>query len=154
MKIAFPFQKDMVANHFCKAGDFCCWDLDDSQNHIAFTNPSTNDDCAGHQLIVERLVDFGVSTVLVRQIGQRMLSRLLDKSISVWQLKGPLAAQDLAQYQQHWEQVATALTEVSQGRESVKFAQKHSCSDGCGAKQTCAEHEHHHGCGHCHCSHH
>lgn len=155
MKIAFPYQKDMVANHFCKAGEFCCWDLELPQQRLEFANPSTDENCAGHQLIVQRMVDFGVSTVIVRQIGQRMLSRLLNASIHVWQLNRPLLAQDLNLYQHDWSQVATALTQAEQGRESVKFKQKHSqCGSHCQSEKKCCETEHHHGHGHCHCSHH
>jgi predicted Fe-Mo cluster-binding NifX family protein len=155
MKIAFPFQKDKVANHFSKAEAFCCWDLEVPGQRIEFANPSTDEGCAGHQLIVQRMVDFGVSNIIVRQIGQRMLSRLLSASIRVWQLKGPLSVDDIDLYQQNWAQVATELTQAEQGRESVNFTKKHSqCASQCQTEKKCCETGHHQGRGHCHCSHH
>lgn len=150
MITAIPVNDDRVANHFTKA------------NYLAFVdergvelsrieNPARGADCSGKRKLVDLLVQQRVSRVVVRNIGEQMLGKLLGHQIAVYQtdcgrrLFTEMCAPNTS--------VLTELNKPDQGRQSFNHEAKgKKCcnSDGGTAENECLRgHQHHHGNGRC-----
>lgn len=82
------------------------------------SNPANGEGCRGKQALLATLQAHAVTQVLVRNIGEHMLGRLLDAGISVWQYRS--AHLDLSGV--HLQ----PLTDASQGSPSRRKASKAS----------------------------
>lgn len=127
MLTAIAIDEDRIANHFTKATQLMI--TDERQRILArITNPALNASCDGKKAMVAALHEAGVTRVVVRNIGQRMLGQLLDSGIAVYQAMTGRLPQD-----GHIdESLLTALTSAEQGRPSPNYLARHADGDGCG----------------------
>lgn len=163
MIIAIPLNNDRIANHFTKAGTLLF--IDERGTELSrHTNPALNAGCSGKQDMLELLSDQKATHVIVRNIGERMLGKLLDRQFSVFQARH-------SHYQagtpiKPGTEDLLPLTEAGQGRRSLNHAareksascgcthEKHSTPENgqCCRKQETADHcrqDHGHSHGHC-----
>lgn len=82
------------------------------------SNPANGEGCRGKLALLATLQAHAVTQVLVRNIGEHMLGRLLDAGISVWQYRSAHLDLSAAHLQ--------PLTDASQGSPSRRKASKAS----------------------------
>lgn len=116
---ALMLSQGLLAGHFTRAEQLQI--LNPEGNVIAtLTNPAAAEGCHGKQALLDALAHYQVGQVVVRNIGERMLSRLLAANIRVLQCRSArlplptlLAPTNLQ-----------PLTEASQGRPSRRHQSK------------------------------
>ena len=133
MITAIPMIDDRVANHFTKAN--CLVFLDEHGIEInRVDNPALAATCAGKQKMVDLLAEQQVDRIVVRNIGEQMLGKLLARQFAVYQTNcGRRPASELV------DPAVTGLVQLiqaSQGRQSLNHEAKIK-SGGCG----CNHHE-------------
>ncbi|MFC1235916.1 NifB/NifX family molybdenum-iron cluster-binding protein [Vibrio sp. F74] len=150
MIYAIPHSRECVANHFMKAKQFAFINADNSFIHDAI-NPAAggNSSCSDKKDSITLIKKMKTDAVIVRNIGERALGKLLSSGIRVFQVaqQTPVASAISSSM--------IELTESTQGRPSKKHLQKGGCSGhSCG----CSEHSNgcidHHGTGHHGAGHH
>jgi predicted Fe-Mo cluster-binding NifX family protein len=126
MYIAMPLQERALANHFTKANTFA---LFDQQGTLVkqFDNPALEKGCEGKSKLIELFHLYQVSQVVVKNIGERMLGKLIDSNIVVKQAnqRGVDVLSVFSQLERF-----PLLTDAEQGRESVNYREKQQ-SGGC-----------------------
>lgn len=148
MITAIPMNDDRIASHFTKAN--CLVFLDERGVEInRVDNPALAANCAGKQKMVDLLAEQRVNQVVVRNIGEQMLGKLLARQFAVYQTNcGRRLASELG------DPVASGLIQLnqaSQGRQSLNHETKKK-SGGCGcnhegskpAGHCCQSNEQHH----------
>jgi predicted Fe-Mo cluster-binding NifX family protein len=133
MYTAIPLQGDSLANHFTKASTFALLD----QNGMLvkkIDNPAIQSGCEGKSQLVEILKAHQVNRVVVKNIGERMLSKLLNLKFVVRQANR--RSVDISTLFNHMAEFPE-LIEASEGRESVNYHNKQKQGGGC-------KHGHHH----------
>jgi predicted Fe-Mo cluster-binding NifX family protein len=84
MITAIPMNDDRIANHFTKANYLVF--LDERGIEInRIDNPALAANCAGKQKMVGLLAEQQVDRIVVRNIGERMLGKLLARQFAVYQ---------------------------------------------------------------------
>ena len=138
MITAIPLLEGAVSSHFTKADNLLF--LDASGNEIArHANPARQANCAGKQSLLTLLQQQGVTRVIVRNIGEQMLGKLLSRQMAVFQSRcGRLQPKELACAQ---AENLIALTQASHGRQSLNHAAQGE--HGCHKKH---QDQAHHGC--------
>ncbi|MGI2260697.1 NifB/NifX family molybdenum-iron cluster-binding protein [Shewanella sp. GXUN23E] len=128
MIIAVPLSRGRLARHFTKAPQIAFFNAE-HQLMETLDNPAMAGGCAAKKAMLNLIKSRGCSMVLVDQIGERMLGKLLatgaviSRGDSARPLEQVLAAShDNARY----------LTQASQGRASLNHAKKGGCGGGCG----------------------
>ena len=146
MITAIPMTEDRVASHFTKAD--CLVFLDERGVEInRIDNPALAANCAGKQKMIDLLAEQQVNRVVVRNIGEQMLGKLLARQFAVYQTRcGRRLASELA------DPLASDLVlldQASQGRQSMNHEAKNK-SGGCGCHHKASESAGHscHGHGH------
>ncbi|WP_236320358.1 NifB/NifX family molybdenum-iron cluster-binding protein [Aeromonas veronii] len=116
---ALMLSQGLLAGHFTRAEQLQI--LNPEGNVIAtLTNPAAAEGCHGKQALLDALAHYQVGQVVVRNIGERMLGRLLAANIRVLQCRSarlPLPALLAPANLQ-------PLTEASQGRPSRRHQSK------------------------------
>ncbi|MFM5512720.1 NifB/NifX family molybdenum-iron cluster-binding protein [Aeromonas veronii] len=116
---ALMLSQGLLAGHFTRAEQLQI--LNPEGNVIAtLANPAAAEGCHGKQVLLDALAHYQVGQVVVRNIGERMLGRLLAANIRVLQCRSarlPLPTL-LAPANLH------SLTEASQGRPSRRHQGK------------------------------
>lgn len=108
MIFAIPYQNERIAGHFSKAETFV---FTDKIHSTIRSNPALNSgSCGGKKSLLTLLKEQHTSAVLVRNIGQKMLRKLLNADIRVFRTSGRLSLDTLQLSE------LTELTEPSQGR--------------------------------------
>lgn len=132
MFTALPLQGASLANHFTKATSFGIYD---SNGLLVkqFDNPALESGCDGKSRLIEQLSLHQVTQVVVKNIGERMLGKLLGCNMSIRQAN--LRGADVASIFSHIGQFPQ-LNEASQGRESTNYNKKQE-------QGGCCSHEHH-----------
>ncbi|MGX9416037.1 NifB/NifX family molybdenum-iron cluster-binding protein [Vibrio sp. WJH972] len=144
MYIAMPLQDKSLSNHFTKASAFALF----NQNGDfikQFENPGLQKDCEGKSKLVELLNLYQVSQVVVKNVGERMLGKLLDSKIVVKQVNQ--RGLDVVSIFEHMEALPT-LASADQGRESINYREKQKTGGCCNHEHKHAhkhEHKHIHG---------
>ncbi len=135
MITAIPMSDDRVASHFTKAD--CLVFLDEhgvERNRV--DNPARDASCAGKQKLVELLAEQQANRIVVRNIGEQMLGKLLARQFAVYQTNcGRRSASELV------DPVTSGLVpllEASQGRQSLNHEAKKQ-SGGCGCHHSADE---------------
>lgn len=128
MITAIPMNDDRVASHFTKAN--CLVFFDERGVEVSrFDNPALAATCAGKQKLIDLLCEQQVDRIVVRNIGEQMLGKLLALQFAVYQTDcGRHSVYELA------DPVATVLApmlQASQGRQSLNHEAKKQ-SGGCG----------------------
>ncbi|MFB9134666.1 NifB/NifX family molybdenum-iron cluster-binding protein [Vibrio olivae] len=153
MRIALPLQDSNLASHFTKASYFAIYD-EFGDLITQFDNPAIESGCSGKHQLVERFTEYKVATILVKNIGERMLGKLLENGINIKQVnQRNQAISELLNQLAHYP----VLSERSQGRPSIQYQAKqsqgeccsHTASSSC-HRQSCEAHHHQgkHGCDH------
>lgn len=121
MITAIPVNDDRVANHFTKASHLV--PVDERGVELSRTeNPALGADCSGKRKLVDLLVQQQVSRVVVRNIGERMLGKLLGHQIAVYQTDcGRRLFTELCDPD---TRVLTELNKPEQGRQSFHHEAK------------------------------
>ena len=135
MITAIPMNDDRVANHFTKAN--CLVFLDERGVEInRVDNPALAANCAGKQKMVDLLAEQQVDRIVVRNIGEQMLGKLLARQFAVYQTNcGRRPAHELV------DPVASGLVQLhqaNQGRQSLNHEAKKQ-SGGCGCHHSADE---------------
>ncbi len=95
MITAIPMKADKMSGHFTKSDSFLFFD-DKGAVVGQSQNPALNSDCSGKDALVDLLTASGCRQVIVRNIGERMLSKLLERDIVIYQKQGEgIAMEDL-----------------------------------------------------------
>jgi predicted Fe-Mo cluster-binding NifX family protein len=121
MITAIPMNEDRIANHFSKAETFLF--INEQGEEVSqHVNPVHRGHCDGKKSLVDLLTQQHAERIIVRNIGQQMLGKLLAQQLEVFQSgSGRRSTAELA----NPEAVGlVALTEVAQGRPSVNHATK------------------------------
>lgn len=130
MNTAIPMQDDRIASHFTKADHFIF--LDD-QGVIKSTksNPATDSGCSGKSALHKLIIDEKAQRVIVRNIGQRSLAKLLAKGLQVFQAQNGHFNSQMLTDNRH----LTPLVHAEQGRVSIEHnAKKSDC--GCNSPKS------------------
>ncbi|WP_375752824.1 NifB/NifX family molybdenum-iron cluster-binding protein [Vibrio sp. HN007] len=146
MIYAVPHSRDCVANHFIKAPQFALLD-DDSSVIKNVANPAAgNSSCSEKSVAIKMLKELETDAVIVRNIGERALGKLLSAGIRVFKVDSQTPLSSAA------TSPMTELTDASQGRPSHNHRKKgggcsHEDGHSCCSAQKGSKHV---GCG---CSH-
>ncbi|MGX9463465.1 NifB/NifX family molybdenum-iron cluster-binding protein [Shewanella sp. A14] len=140
MITAIPLKDEHIASHFSRADSVLI--INDQGHEIGrFANPALAEGCEGKQQLVSLILAHGANRVIVRNIGQQLLSKLLSHQLSVFHARNGrtaieyFAAANLAD--------CVEFTEASQGRPSMNHIAKK-------ANGGCCNHDHAHGESGCH----
>lgn len=148
MITAIPMTGDKVANHFSKAATFQF--IDEHGTLVSESaNPALAQGCAAKANIIQLLKQQQVQRVIVRNIGERLLARLLQAQLAVFQIGS--SRWDSPEFLADAPRYLLPLTGPEQGRPSTNFQRKQaSGSCGCGQheQQQGCQHEHHGNCPH------
>ncbi|MDW6003746.1 NifB/NifX family molybdenum-iron cluster-binding protein [Vibrio mangrovi] len=143
MIIAIPMKEARIANHFTKADSFIF--INESGKVLSQKeNPALNTGCAGKSALLALLQSEQTARVIVRNIGQRMLGKLLENRFAVFQTHA--GRQDIQSMIQA-DSGLIPLTNTEQGRLSVNYQTKQE-RGGCCEHNQHDNHDtvHHHGC--------
>lgn len=136
MITAIPMNDDRIANHFTKANYLVFLDERGIEINRA-DNPAVVANCAGKQKMVDLLAEQQVDRVVVRNIGERMLNKLLKQQFAVFQTNnGRRSAQELVDPRTNG---LVQLHQANQGRQSLNHKTKKK-SGGCGCHNPDEEH--------------
>ncbi|OLQ75491.1 hypothetical protein BIT28_22925 [Photobacterium proteolyticum] len=138
MITAIPMNDDHIASHFSKAEHFLF--INEQGVEVSrHENPALAAHCAGKKALLKLLLQHHAERVVVRNIGQKMLGKLLSHQLSVTQTdSGRRSAQELVSSETAG---LFSLTEADQGRPSPNH-------NGCRhAERRCHSQGHSHGQG-------
>lgn len=141
MIYAIPHNRNCVANHFMKASQFAF--INQNNSSIDYMhNPAAlgNSSCQDKKSLLSLINEMKADAVIVRNIGERALGKLLNSGIRVFQVGAQTPLSDAI------NSPMKELTSATQGRPSTNHAKKGGCSHkangcGCGSANT---HEHKH----------
>jgi predicted Fe-Mo cluster-binding NifX family protein len=141
MIYAIPSKQGKICQHFTKAEQFSF--IDENNTLLASVNNSAalpGASCQDKNAIVQQLQSMKADAVIVKNIGERLLGKLLNAGIKVFQVNQVRPREVLSQGPMQ------ELNDPSQGRPSMQQGKKSDCH----GKQRCcnnAEHTPHHGQG-------
>ncbi|EPP4132536.1 NifB/NifX family molybdenum-iron cluster-binding protein [Vibrio vulnificus] len=116
--IAIPLHQDKISGHFMKAERFAL--INSLGEVVAYlANPAFNQAKAR---CVQQLLAAGVTQLMVKNIGQKSLAKLLSKGVAVYQLAGRCSLHEVS------KAVKTPMTSATQGRECRSHSQ---CGSAC-----------------------
>ncbi len=140
MITAIPMKEDRIASHFTKADSFVF--VNENGDVLSRkANPALNANCSGKKDLLDMLQAENAQRVIVRNIGERILGKLLESQFAVYQTRcGRQSVKELVSEQ---ADKLTHMTSPSQGRQSLNYEAKQA-NGGCGC-----EHTHQHGAGRC-----
>lgn len=128
MIIAVPLSRDRLAGHFTKAKEIAFYN--EQQQLVArFANPALAGGCSAKKAMLNLIKAQGATVVLVEEIGQRILGKLLAAGISVSQCSRKMTLVDLLAAA---TDLSRRLVDASQGRECLNHEKKGGCGGGCG----------------------
>ncbi|GGI79518.1 hypothetical protein GCM10007978_16680 [Shewanella hanedai] len=128
MIIAVPLSRGRLASHFTKAKEIAFYN--EQQQLIArFDNPALAGSCSAKKAMLTLIKDQGTSIVLVEEIGQRILGKLLAAGISVSRCNRNM---ELTELFSAAIDLSRRLVDVEQGRECLNHEKKGGCGSGCG----------------------
>lgn len=121
-----------VAGHFGKAAAFVVFDEQGQQVALVENHNTKAIGCKHKKRIQRQLSDLGVTQIVLGNIGQRSLARLLNAGFAVYQVLNRSELSDVLN-----EQVAKVpLLAPEQGRPCKR--EKGECGCGCGSKKETA----------------
>lgn len=117
MNTVIPLSNDRIAGHFTKAESFLVLGPQ-GQKISTHTNPAFNNhDCATKKKILDLFKAEKIERVIVRNIGQRILGKLLNNQMQVFKSDVNYLDQEVLLNNEH--SFLKALTKVEQGRPSL-----------------------------------
>ncbi|MDV7105284.1 NifB/NifX family molybdenum-iron cluster-binding protein [Vibrio sp. TH_r3] len=134
MIYAIPHSRDCVANHFMKAKQFVFLN-EQSQFIKNIDNPAAEAGCSCHEkkATISRLKEMQTDAIIVRNIGERALGKLLKSGIRVFKLTQKTSISMAL------NSPMIELTSASSGRPSQNHLKKGKCSGHSGG--CCGQHE-------------
>ncbi|WP_159084839.1 NifB/NifX family molybdenum-iron cluster-binding protein [Dongshaea marina] len=127
--IAIPVNNQKLpAGHFSKAPQILIYNPEMDESHC-FTNPAASEGCQGKQELIELLKREKVGIVCVRNIGEKMLGRLLDLNLSIHHIQP--GTQNAKAIYEEAKKTPQLLTSAEQGRPSINHLRKQQ-NGGCG----------------------
>lgn len=132
--IAVPLSRGRLARHFTKAKQIAFYNGECELLEI-LDNPACGGNCAAKKAMLNLIKSKGSTMVLVDQIGERMLGKLLATGAIISQGDSTIELPDLLAQCQGAE---FYITDATQGRPSLNHAKKGGCGGGCG----CGGHSH------------
>lgn len=121
MIYAVPHSRDSVANHFMKAKKFTFL-TDDHTVIKTVDNPAAgNSSCSDKSRAIKLIKGMEVDAVILRNIGERSLGKLLNAGIRVYQL------QENTSVKEALSSPVTELTDIKQARPSANHKNKGGC---------------------------
>lgn len=144
MITAIPMNNDHIASHFSKAEHFLF--INDQGVEVSrHENPVLAAHCAGKKALLKLLLQHHAERVVVRNIGQKMLGKLLSHRLSVVQTdSGRRSAQELVSSETAG---LFSLTEADQGRPSPKHNDCRHAERRCHSQGHSYSQDHNHGQG-------
>ncbi|PSV53154.1 MULTISPECIES: NifB/NifX family molybdenum-iron cluster-binding protein [unclassified Photobacterium] len=121
--------REQVAGHFGKAAVFVIYDQQGQQVARIENTGSRELGCKHKKIIQSQLVEYGVSEIVLGNIGQRSLARLLHAGFHVSRVAPRTTLADVLS----GSAVKEALTSAEQGRDCKR--EKGACGCGCGTKK-------------------
>jgi predicted Fe-Mo cluster-binding NifX family protein len=140
MITAIPMKDQHIANHFSRADEMLFID-EQGQVKGRFANPALTEGCEGKKQLVSMILANGADRVIVRNIGQQLLSKLLSQQLSVFHAKNGRTA--IEYFASSHLADCEPFTEASQGRPSINNIAKKATGG-------CCNHEHKHNHDHDH----
>lgn len=141
MTIAIPCLKGQLSPHFTKADSFALY-TDQGEKLGEFTNPAFDESsCEAKRALFSTLQSKQVTCIVVRNIGQHMLGKLLDAGMRVLQATTRDIPATLALLVTNNAEMVQ-LTTAEQGRPSRHHGEHHG---------QCEQAQGHHGAGHACC---
>lgn len=139
MTIAFPVSQGRLASHFSKA-EWIDFYGEDRALLAHCGNPAlANDSCGGKNELLALLMEHSIKQIVVRNIGQRMLGKIIESGACVLQAGSSDIALILALLNDNSSEIQQ-LTESGQGRPSHNYA-KHR-HDGDKGEHHCENEKH------------
>lgn len=128
MITAVPVTNDRIAGHFTKADSFI---FINQQGRIVchHINPARESGCAGKKSLLSLLTKQNAKRVITRNIGERMLGKLLALELQVF--KSSASEIDTLELSLETAQSITPLTSPEQGRKSTHYEARQA-EGGCG----------------------
>lgn len=143
MITAIPVSKGRLASHFTKAEYFDFYnDIGELLEHCV--NPASEaENCAGKNALLTLLLEKKTERILVRNIGQRMLGRLLNFNVNIWQIDNHKQFTINAMW--HGDNSGSRLlTNITDGRPSINYEKNgHSCNHNSETEHSCCHHHTH-----------
>ncbi|GLR06511.1 dinitrogenase iron-molybdenum cofactor domain protein [Vibrio hyugaensis] len=129
MIYAIPNDGERVANHFVKAPYIAIYsDTEGLLKNLANIAAMPQAGCKAKSQLIQSLQEYKVDAVLVRNIGERALGKLLSSGKQVFKLSTRSSLDDVMGVPR------SPLTVATQGRPSTNHAKKGGCG-GCGSKK-------------------
>lgn len=129
MIYAIPNDGERVASHFVKAPYIAIYsDSDGLLKNLANIASMPQAGCKAKSQLIQSLQEYKVDAVLVRNIGERALGKLLSSGKQVFKLSTRSSLDDVMGVPR------SPLTLATQGRPSINHAKKGGCG-GCGSKK-------------------
>ena len=122
MIYAIPHDGDRVANHFMKADQFAFIDGDNTLIKDVASPAAGDSSCSDKSAAINVIKEMNVDAVIIRNIGERSLGKLLNAGIRVFQVAGRTSLS------QAINSPLTELTNASEGRPSTNHEKKGGCS--------------------------
>lgn len=147
MITAMVVNEDRLANHFAKAKGIAFYNEQNELISVSENPAAESSCCGGKKAALALLKEMNTQQIVVRNVGQRMLARLLDAGIRVYQSS---TGGDAISLLMHRDIRCSELTSAEQGRMSPKHANGHKCQGHSGESGGCShkhEHKHAHGRG-------
>ena len=139
MVIAMVVNEDQLANHFAKAKGIAFYNEQYELISVSENPAAEGSCCGGKKAALTLLKEMNTKQILVRNIGQRMLARLLDAGIRVYQSS---TGGDAVSLLIHRDIHCSELTAAEQGRISPKHADGHKCQGHSGDGDGGCSHDH------------
>ncbi|MBV7314706.1 NifB/NifX family molybdenum-iron cluster-binding protein [Shewanella sp. NIFS-20-20] len=129
--LAIPISRDHMASHFTKAKTIALYDSHGaiSQFDNPAIDPNAKSGCAAKKAMLNLIKRQGAKAIIVQNIGERMLGKLLSAGIAVYQ--GDYR-QGIDQLRAQFAAGQLPLMDISQARVSLNHAKKGGCGGGCG----------------------
>ncbi|AIV07657.1 MULTISPECIES: NifB/NifX family molybdenum-iron cluster-binding protein [Vibrio] len=129
MIYAIPNDGERVANHFVKAPYIAIYsDTEGLLKNLANIASMPQAGCKAKSQLIQSLQEYHVDAVLVRNIGERALGKLLSSGKQVFKLSTRSSLDDVMGVPR------SPLTVATQGRPSTNHVKKGGCG-GCGSKK-------------------
>jgi predicted Fe-Mo cluster-binding NifX family protein len=127
---------ERICNHFTKAETFMIFDADGKQQSV-MTNPGLNGNCSGKAALVTMLQQAQIDRVIVRNIGERILAKLLNANFLVFQA----TSNRLAPSELIISDSLIPLLSAEQGRASINYEEKQAKGGCCGHEEGHESHD-------------
>jgi predicted Fe-Mo cluster-binding NifX family protein len=121
MIYAIPHGRDSVANHFMKAKKFTFLTDDNTVIKTVDSPAAGNSGCSDKSRAIKLIKEMKVDAVILRNIGERSLGKLLKAGIRVYQL------QENASVKEALSSPVTELTDIKQARPPANHKKKGGC---------------------------